>query len=166
MPRTSVGNISASIVPTASAAGAAATMAMVMNAQSTAPCPRKKTIVQMVPTSRLDDRDRSTTACLGDPPGEQDAEEPGKPGGDRAEAGDARRVEAAVVGQVPVRELGRRCAEDVGEEADRGEQPEPAAVPTVDDLADPAPVRGPGRELLVPAGLLEVPGEDRDQERA
>ena len=52
-----------------------------------------------------DDGHRSAAAALGQPAGEEHADDPGEPGGDRAEHGDVGVGEVVRVGEVAVREL-------------------------------------------------------------
>ena len=164
MPRTSVGNSSASIVPIESAAGAAATIAIGHERPEHQAVAEEEDDRAAGADEQARNRDRAPTPGLGDAPGEQDAEQAGDPRGDRAEGRDAGGREPALVREEPVRELRRGRTEDVGEESDGREDPEPAPVAAVHDLADPAPIFRTGRELLVTPGLGEVPGDHRDEE--
>ena len=100
-------------------------------------------------------------------PGEQDAEQAGEAGGDaRGSPAIPDDEKSRSSRQVPVRELGRRRAEDVGEEADRGEEPESAPVALVDHLPDAGRARSDrAATLLVAVRLGQVAGEHRDQQR-
>ena len=84
---------------------------------------------------------------------------PGNAGGHRAEQRDAAVREVVHVGEVLVRELRRRRAEDVEQERDRGEEQEAAAVALVADVAHAAAVDvGARRERLVARGLRRAGG--------
>ena len=81
--------------------------------------------------------------------------------GRRPEHADARVREAALVGEEPVRELRRRRAEHAGEERGGSEQHKPAPVGAVDDLTEPSAPRRPRVRAPRSAGSREAVGGAR-----
>ena len=116
-----------------------------------------------------DRRDRSPAAHLGQATAEHEPEEAGKAGCHRAKQRDAAVREVMDVGEVLVRELRRRRAEDVEQEGDRGEEDESAPVTLVPNVSHPAAIDVGSGQRLVAAGLGQPPPDHRreqDRERA
>ena len=151
------------MVPIESVADAPATIASVAVIHRIGPPPTKKRIVSDVPTNSPTIATGRRPRVSASRPASRIPISPGMPLGDAAEERDAGAREVVDVREVAVRELRRRCAEDVGEEPDAGEEQEPLAVLAVEHLSKAAPFLGAGREVGVSAGLVEPAGEHRQQ---